>query len=294
MEAILNNGEKMPMVIFGTFQIKPDEVKEAILSAIKVGYIHFDAAALYKNETEIGEALSEAVSSGLTTRENLYITTKAWCSDFRNIKQALLHSLKRLRLTYVDQYLLHWPFALRPEDSEEPNFAKGPQEFDKFPLHLVWKQMEELVDEGLVKSIGVSNWTVALLHDLLTYARIPPVVNQFEINPYFNRKELVEYCHTRSVIPVAYRLLYLPILSNPTILEISQIYGKSPSQVIMQWCLARNCAVIAKTVTSTRMVENWQCQEFKLEHEDVEKINAIPIQESCLEPFDMFRFNLFS
>lgn len=294
METSLNNGQKMPMVIYGTYGIKPDEVKEAIFSAIKVGYTHFDAAALYANETQIGAALEEAFASGLTVRENLFITTKAWCSDFRHIKQALLRSLKRLRLNYVDLYLLHWPFALKGNNEEQPIFVKGPQEYDRFPLHLVWEQMEALVDEGLVKSIGVSNWTVALLHDLFAYARIQPVVNQFEISPHNNKKELVEYCLSKSVIPVGFRAIYLPILSDQTIIEISEKCGKSPVQVIMQWCLARNCAVIVKTVTPARMVENWECQNFKLENTDIEKINAIPKQEISTGPFRLFGVHFFN
>ena len=157
MEIALNNGQAMPMVIFGTFDIKPHEVKNAVHEAIKAGYTHIDAAAIYRNEANIGEALSEAFATGLTTREKLYITTKAWPSYFRNIRKALLNSLERLQIAYVDQYLLHWPFALKPDESKLPYLKPGPQEFDRYPLHLAWAQMEDLVDEGLVKSIGISN-----------------------------------------------------------------------------------------------------------------------------------------
>ena len=130
----------------------------------------------------------------------------------------------------------------------------GRQEFDRYPLHLVWAQMEALVDEGLVKSIGISNWTVALLNDMLGYARILPVVNQFEIHPYNNRKELVEFCQLHNIIPVAYRVIYKPpehplypfqkpILNEPIILELAQKYNKTPAQILLQWCLMRKCGL---------------------------------------------------
>lgn len=304
MEATLNNGQKMPMIIFGTFDIKPHEVKDAILAAIRAGYTHIDAAAIYRNETEIGEALAEAFATGLTTREKLFITTKVWCSNFRNIKQALLHSLKRLQLTYVDHYLLHWPFALKEDTAELPNHIPGPKEFDNFPLHLAWPQMEALVDEGLVKSIGVSNWTVALLHDLLTYARIFPATNQFEANPYNNKKELIEYCQTQTVIPVLYRAIYRPaasplfpfqksVLDDQLVLELAQKYAKTPAQVILQWCLARNCPVIVKTVTPARMTENLESQSFKMDDDDVSRISALPFQGEYNDTYQLFGIHLF-
>lgn len=292
----------MPIVIFGTYDIKPNEIKNAITEAIKVGYLHIDTAALYANEAEIGETLSEIFASGLISREKLYITTKVWPSHFRNIKKACLNSLKRLKLDYIDQYLLHWPFALKPDESEIPTLVLGPQEFDKYPLHLAWAQMESLVDEGLVKSIGVSNWTIALLNDLFGYARILPVTNQFEINPYNSKKELVDYCLIHNIVPVAYRVIYRPdsnapfqkpILDDPLVLELSKKYGKTTAQILLQWCLARNCAFIVKTITPSRMVENYESQGFKLDPEDIQKINSLPFEGEYNDTYQAFGIHLF-
>ena len=304
MEITLSDGRKMPNIIFGTYDIKSFEVKGAILSAIKSGYTHIDAAAMYGNEQSIGESLLEAYSSGLTTRDKLYITTKVWPSNYRNIKQSLLNSMKRLQTTYVDQYLLHWPLALKPDDAETPSMILGPQEFDRYPLYLAWAQMEALVDDGLVRSIGVSNWTVALLIDMFAYARIMPVTNQFEISPYNNKKELVEFCQSHNVVPVGYRVIYRPaaspqfpfqksVLDDELILDLSRKYGKTPAQIILQWCLARNCAIVVKTITPARMVENWESQGFKLDEEDFQRISAMPFEGEYNDTYQLFGIHLF-
>lgn len=304
MEFTLNSGHKMPVAIFGTFDIKSHQVKQAVHDAIRTGYTHIDCAAIYQNEAEIGEALAEAFDTGITTRDKLYITTKAWCSKFRNIREACLNSLKRLRVSYVDQYLLHWPFALQPEDNEPPKYAPGKANFDRYPLHLAWAQMEALVDEGLVKSIGVSNWTVALLNDLIGYARIKPVTNQFEINPYNSKKELVDFCLQHEVIPVAYRVIYRPaatslypfqkcILDDPIVLELSQKYGKTPAQILLQWCLSRNCPFVVKTITPARMLENYESQNFKIDPEDLAKINAMPFEGEYNDAYQQFGIHIF-
>ena len=225
-------------------------------------------------------------------------------TNFRNVREACLNSLKRLQLTYVDQYLLHWPFALKPNGLEIPTLTPGEQEFDRYPLHLAWAQMEALVDEGLVKSIGVSNWTIALLNDLFGYARIMPVTNQFEINPYNQKRELVDFCLKHNVIPVAYRVIYRPansplflfqkpILDDPLVVELSQKYGKTSAQVLLRWCLLRKCSFVVKTITPARMLENWESQHFELEKEDFEKINELPYQGEYNDTFQLFGIHLF-
>lgn len=304
MEVELRNGKLMPLVSFGTFDLKKNDCKQAIVEAIRTGYTSIDCAALYGNEIEVGDGLQEALSSGLITREKLFLTTKVWMSNYRNIRQACLNSLKRLKLSYVDQYLLHWPFALQPSEDEQPAYVPGTAVFDKYPLHLAWAQMEALVDEGLVKSIGVSNWTIALLNDLFGYARIFPVTNQFELNPYNQKKELVDFCLNNQIIPVAYRVIYRPpdtplfdfkksILDDPLINEIAQKYGKSPSQVLLSWCLSRNCGYVVKTVTKSRMLENFNPQYLKMSSSDLQKINSMPFEGEYNDTFLLFGIHLF-
>lgn len=301
-EVTLNSGHKMPMIAYGVFQIPKPATKQAVLEAVRAGYTHIDTAAVYQNEAEMGEALSELFASGEKTREDLYITTKAFMTKFRNIRQTLQHSLQRLQLTYVDQYLLHWPFALEYEEAEPPQFSK---KLDRYPLHLVWAQMEALVDEGLVRSIGVSNWTIALLNDMFGFARILPATNQIEMNPYNKKVELVDYCLKNGVRPVAYRVIYRPegtkfsdfekcILDDPVVIEVSQKYGKTPAQVLQAWCLAKGCACIAKTVSVERMRENLSVSEIKLESEDIDKISSIKDQGTYLDGAKLFGISIFN
>lgn len=300
-EVTLNSGHKMPMIAFGTFQIQKPATKQAVLDAIRAGYTHIDTASVYQNESEVGEALAELFSAGEKTRSDLYITTKVYMSKYRNIRQALLNSLQRLQLTYVDQYLLHWPIALEDDGTEPPQFVK---KLDRYPLHLAWAQMEALAEEGLIKSIGVSNWTIALLNDMFGFARILPATNQIEINPYNKKTELVEYCLNNGVRPVAYRVIYRPvndvltdfnkcILDDPVVIEVSQKYGKTPAQVLQAWCLQRGCAVIIKTLSVERMRENFAVVDIKLQQEDFEKISALKDQGEYLENKKLFGFDLF-
>lgn len=300
-EITLNSGHKMPIAIFGTFEIPKAEIKEVIIKAVRLGYTHIDTAALYDNESEIGEALTELLTSGEKTRDQLYITTKAFMSSYRNIKEAVKQSLKKLQVTYIDQYLLHWPFAYLDEGVELPQYTT---KLDRFPLHLVWAQMEALVDEGLVKSIGVSNWTIALLNDMLAYARIPPATNQFEINPYNKRTELIDFCLSNNIKPVAFKLICRAeknrftdfrksILDEPIILELGQKYRKTPAQIIQSWCLSIDCAYIAKSTNDERIRENFESLEIKLEKQDVDKISSIPDQGEYLDCERMFGIHIF-
>ncbi|OMJ70957.1 hypothetical protein SteCoe_30952 [Stentor coeruleus] len=304
MEVTLNNGAKMPMVIFGTYEIKSNEIKSALQEAITTGYTHIDTASLYRNEAEIGEALSDLFASGVTSRDKLFITTKVWPTQFRNIREACLNSLKRLKLDYIDQYLLHWPIAIESDGLDPPLLNPCKAVLDRYPLYKAWEQMEALVQEGLVKSIGVSNWTVALLNDMLGYAKILPVTNQFEINPYNSKKELVDFCLEHHVIPVAYRVIYRPafsplypfqkcILDDPIIVRLSEKYGKTSAQILLRWCLMRNCAFIAKSVTQNRIKENYDCQNFTLENEDFEAINHMPFEGEYTDTYQLFGIHLF-
>jgi alcohol dehydrogenase (NADP+) len=293
----------MPTMSFGVSRIPKSETKSRVISAIQAGFTHIDTAAVYGNESEVGEALNELFTSGEKRREEIFITTKCFISRYRKVREALIYSLQRLQVTYVDQYLLHWPFATEPTDIEPPPFVEKPK-LDRYPLHLVWAQMEQVKQEGLVRSIGVSNWTVALLNDMFGYANIIPDINQLEINPYNKRVELVEFCQQNSILPVAYRVIYGSkldhltnldkcIMDDPVVLEISRKHGRSPAQVLIAWCLSRKCAVICKTLNESRMRENLESRNLVLDDEDIEKINAIPDQGTYLDPSKFYGFNIF-
>ena len=177
----LSSGNKMPVVGFGTWMMADKERDMAVLrKALKEdGYRHIDTATLYQNEDWIGELVAECISEGVFTREEIFITTKLWFPDAGDVEGTLKKSLEKLKLDYVDQYLIHWPMI----DPKKP-----------IPHHVTWKGMEECYKKGLAKSIGVSNWTVALLLDMLTYAEVKPAVNQVELHPYLAQSDLVKFC----------------------------------------------------------------------------------------------------
>lgn len=306
MSVLLPSGKSMPLLALGTFDLKPEEVAETIRHAVlDVGYRHIDTATVYGNEVQVGEGLQQVFASGRVTREEVFLVTKCWMSWFRNVREACVRSLQRLQVPYLDLYLLHWPFALKPDPTDPDKFEPGPQQFDDFPLYKAWEQMEALVDEGLVRHIGLSNWTVALTRDLLCYARIKPVCNQFEAQPFHNQQKLIQFCQENSIVPVAYRAIYPPqinplvtfkrgVMEEPLVLSLAEKYQKSPAQILINWCFRRRCGVIIKTRTPSRLVENWEAQDFELSAEDTAALLALPQYGSYNEPEVLFAFPLFS
>ena len=303
---MLPSGKSLPLLALGTFDLKSEEVAETIKHAVlEVGYRHIDTATVYGNEVQVGEGLQQVFATNRVSREEVFLVTKCWMTWFRNVREACVRSLGRLQVSYLDLYLLHWPFALKPDPTDPDKFTPGPQQFDEFPLHKVWEQMEALVDEGLVKHIGLSNWNVALTRDLLSYARIKPVCNQFEAQPFHNQQKLIQYCHENGIVPIAYRAIYPPhinplvtfkreIMEEPLVLSLARKYQKTPAQVLINWCFRRGCGVVIKTRTPSRLVENWEAQNFELSAEDVEALLGLPQHGSYNEPEVLFDFPLFS
>ena len=274
-----------------------------VKSAIKAGYRHIDTAALYNTELQVGEAISDSILSGLVTRSSLMITTKAWCSQFRFIHEACTASLSRLNLSYIDTYLLHWPIPLTPDHSQPPSFDPSSHSLDRFPLHEVWRQMESLVDLGLVRHIGVSNWPISLLHDLLSYCRIPPAVNQIEFHPYNKQDELIQYCRQHSVLPFAYRVIFTPIdlqycgikssaLEDPVILNIANKLALSPAQVILSWAWSKPIGIIAKSENLEHIENNFH-STHELSPEDISQIDNLPNKGFFTDPYPFFHIHIF-
>ena len=176
----------MPRFGLGTFQAKKGEVKAAVLEALKLGYLLIDTAASYSNEEDIGEALEEYWSdpAAPTKRENLFITTKLMSEEKADPEAALRASLKKLKLDYVDLYLIHWP---------QSGYVKETDSWERVPNHVVWKTLEGCVKQGLVRTLGVSNFNCQSLLDLLTYCEIKPVVNQIELHPYLPQTNLLKF-----------------------------------------------------------------------------------------------------
>lgn len=235
----LNNGTTIPVVGLGTFL--HDDCKQQVKDAIlKYGYRHIDTAMIYNNEAQIGEALEECFAAGIK-REDLFITTKLWHTDKNDIEGAIKRSLEKLKLTYVDLYLVHWMRAWVDWESADWKI-KSP------PNHVVWAGMEALVEKGLTKSIGVSNCTVPVMYDILAGCKIKPVLNQIECHPYLQQTRVNEFHQKYGIYVESYGSIGsghftmredkhkdVSVLDDAVVKEIATAKGKSPAQIILAW-----------------------------------------------------------
>jgi diketogulonate reductase-like aldo/keto reductase len=295
-KAISNNMLQEYPIGLGTLQIEPAEVSAVIRSAIQLGYRRFDCAPVYFNEDKVGDALTEELSRGLVNRDDLFIASKLASPFHRkeHVKIGLQKTLNDLRLDYLDLFLIHWPTAFhyveidpkkRGFDNEDIDNSDGGKLIDSsVSVHETWRAMEELVDQGLVRSIGVSNFPVALLHELMTGCRISPVVNQVEIHPYLQQSRLLDYCNNRGVHLQAFSPLGTPkyaepdeprILEDPILKKIADRHKVTVAQVCLAWSLQRNVSVVAKSASAIRQQENLASRNLKLAEEEMKEIASL-------------------
>ena len=252
----LNNGTKIPAIGFGVFLIPDDGTCEkAVLNALEVGYRFIDTAAAYMNEVGVGKAIK---SSGLK-REEIYVTSKLWLQDYgyEAAKKGIDTSLKNLDLDYMDLYLLHQPY------------------FDTLGA---WRALEEAVDEGKIKSIGISNHTIGFLEKLLPEMRIKPAINQMECNPLFQQKELREYMKPYDIKMQAWYPLghgNKELFENETLKTIANKYSKTVSQIILRWHVEEGIIPIPKSTSMNHIKENFQIFDFSLDSDDMATIRVI-------------------
>lgn len=258
----MNNGLEIPVIGFGTWQMPEGEDTQKIVEhAIESGYRHIDTAKIYGNEESVGRA----IKASDVDREDLFITTKLWndAHGYEEAKQAIDDSLSKLDLEYIDLYLIHWPNpkALRDNWKEANSQA--------------WKAMEEALEEGKVKTIGVSNFMIHHMDALLETAEVKPAVNQIFLNPSDLQQELVEYCKDKDILLEAYSPLGSGrIFEIEELNEIADKYGKTVAQVVLRWQLQKGFLPLPKTATMERVVENADVFDFELSSEDVEKIDS--------------------
>jgi aldehyde reductase len=291
------NGYKMPIVGLGMWQAdSPEEIDLAVERAIDVGYRHFDTATLYSNEAGLGRGLKKALDAGKVKREDLFIVTKLpWhANEASRVNRFLKASLKRLQLDYVDLYLVHWPQGVKYVDDEtlSPMDDNGRMLIDPTTdIEAVWKAMEEQVDAGLTKSIGISNYTPKQIERIMKVARIPPANHQIEVHAYFQNKEWIEASHKHNITVCAYgplgspgRKTYTyngfsydvpPLFEDPVIVEIAKKHGKTPAQVLLRFLTQRNFVVIPKSTNPQRLKENIDILDFTLTDEDMTRIDKL-------------------
>jgi len=298
----LSDGHQIPVLGFGTWKSEKNVVGNALRTAIEVGYRHIDCAKAYGNESEIGNTLKKTFSNGKVKREEIFITSKLWNADHdpKNVAEACKDTLADLQLDYLDLYLMHWGLAFLHEPGESILDEKGVAKLESVTIQKTWEAMERLVDEGLVKSIGVSNFTTPMLIDLLNYARIKPVMNQIEIHPYNIQEELVKFCHSRSIQLTAYSPLggaddpeNRPIMDK-TIIEIAKNYNKTPAQVILRWEIQRELITIPKSTNMDRIKENFDIFDFELNDDEMKKISELNKNKRYVDPLKFWGIPYFN
>lgn len=286
----LNTGALMPMTGLGTWESPPGEVFTAVQSALDAGARHIDCAPVYKNEKEVGAALHDWLARNGVPRERVWVTSKLWNDRRRpaDVREALEKTLADLRVTYVDLYLIHWPVVWERNTVMKPD--------PRASLKEAWQTMEQLVDEGKVKNIGVSNYNEAELAELLSYARIKPAVNQVELHPRLPQTSLVSYCQQNDIAVTAYSPLGrgnvkgAGMLDDPVVQNIASTHGVSPASVLLRWNIQRNVIVIPKTANPTRAARNenepWT---FALSQEEMTRLKQLEDGgRFCTAPWSTF------
>ncbi len=283
----LPNDDRIPALGLGTWKSSPKQVAEAVKTAILAGYRHIDCAAIYGNEDEVGEGLREAARE--VRREDIWLTSKLWNSAHKaeDVEPALKKTLSDLKVDYLDLYLIHWPVHLKPGVA----FPRGPEEFISYgdiPIAETWSALEECVKNGLVKHLGVSNFSAKKIEELLRVASIKPVVNQVESHPYLPQNELLSFCRANNILLTAYSPLGSKdrpkpmkkesepsLLDNPAVQAVAGENSISAAQVLISWAISRGTIVIPKSVNAKRIKENLAAAEFELSPADMEKLAAL-------------------
>ncbi len=300
--------KKMPEVGLGLWKIAPEDCAQSVYDAISVGYRHLDSACDYGNEKQVGEGIKRAIDDGLCSRDDLWITSKLWNTYHakEHVRPALERTLVDLGLEYLDLYLIHFPIAQQYVDFEtryppewflDPNAEDPKMAFAKVPLSETWHAMEELVDAGLTREIGVCNYNSALLMDLMNYANRKPFALQIESHPYLTQEKLIKLAKNYSLQVTAFSplgaLSYLElnmaaqnesVLVQEAVQKAAARTGKTEAQVVLRWNVQRGCSIIPKSSKLHRLKENLDIFDFSLTEDEMQAISALNANKRFNDP----------
>ena len=318
-EVGLADGGSLPSIGLGLWKIDRAEVAAVTAEALKLGYRHLDSACDYGNEAEVGEGISQAIEQGICRREDLWVTSKLWNTYHarEHVRPALERTLKDLRLDYLDLYLIHFPIAQRfvPFDERyppawvyDPTATEPKVEMVPIPIRETWEAMEEVVQAGLVKRIGICNFGCSLLRDLLSYAKLRPAVLQIEAHPYLSQEKLLRFCGEVKIAVTAFSPLgaqsYFSLgmadeteslLQHSLIHEVAACQHRTPAQVLLRWGIQRGTAVVPKSANFGRLKENLGVFDFELSEAEMRSISRLNRNRSFNDPGDFGEkaFNTF-
>ncbi|XP_070562761.1 aldo-keto reductase family 1 member A1-like [Ptychodera flava] len=283
----LSSGADMPLVGLGTWKSKAGEVENAVKAAIDCGYRHIDCASCYGNEKEVGAGLNAAKD---VDRKDIFITSKLWNTMHapEDVKPACKKSMEDLGVDYLDLYLIHWPYGFQNTGTGN-NFPKNPDGtiiYSDVSFIETWSAMEKLVDEGLCKHIGLSNFNSKQIAEVFEKGRIKPAVLQVECHPYFNQSRLINFCKEKGIVVTAFSPLGSPdrpwaksddpiIIEDPLLKTIGDKHNKTPAQVALRFNVQRGVIVIPKSVTPARIAQNKELFDFELSEEDMKAIEGL-------------------
>ncbi|MCU0710558.1 MAG: aldo/keto reductase [Pirellula sp.] len=304
----LSNSQSMPAVGYGFWKVERADAPHLTYQSLQLGYRHLDCASDYGNEAEVGDGIQKGLNDGVCKRDDLWVTSKLWNTYHRpeHVELACKRSISDLKCDYLDLYLIHFPITLRYVPFEtrypagwffDPNSPAPCLEYDPVPIIDTWRAMEDLVTKGLVRNIGVSNFGVSLIRDLLTQARIRPAVLQIESHPYLTQSKLIRYCQAENIAVTAFSPLgapsYVPlgmakpddsVLELPLVKELASRHQKTAAQIVLKWGVQRGTAVIPKSSRVERLKENLNLGGFELSESEMTTISNLDRNQRFNDP----------